>query len=61
MLPEPEFVEAMALHQAASLAREKGLGQVIFASDCLSLVQLYTLRLGTDPQLAFWWRKSSLW
>jgi hypothetical protein len=26
MLPEPEFVEAMALRQAASLAREKGLG-----------------------------------
>jgi hypothetical protein len=29
----------MALRQAASLARKKGLGQVIFASDCLSLVQ----------------------
>jgi hypothetical protein len=39
MLPEPEFVEAMAFRQAASLAREKGLGQVIFPSDCLSLVQ----------------------
>jgi hypothetical protein len=39
MLPEPEFAEAMALRQAASLAREKGFGQVIFASDCLSLVQ----------------------
>jgi hypothetical protein len=39
MLPEPEFAEAMALRQAASLARKKGFGQVIFASNCLSLVQ----------------------
>jgi hypothetical protein len=39
MLPEPEFAEAMALRQATSLARKKGLGQVIFSSDCLSLVQ----------------------
>jgi hypothetical protein len=39
MLLEPELAEAYALRQAVSLARDEGLNQVIFASDCLSLIQ----------------------
>jgi hypothetical protein len=39
MLSEPELAEAYALRQAVSLARDEGLNQVIFAFDCLSLIQ----------------------
>jgi hypothetical protein len=35
----PEFAEPLALLRAVSLAREKELDKVIFATDCLSLVQ----------------------
>lgn len=37
--PAPELAEAMALRRSVYLAREKGYTSVIFASDCLSLVQ----------------------
>ena len=36
---EPELAEACALRRAVNLAREMGCDSVIFASDCLSLVQ----------------------
>jgi hypothetical protein len=39
MLPEPELAEAYAHRRAVSLARDEVLNQVIFASDCLSLIQ----------------------
>jgi hypothetical protein len=39
MLLEPEFVEAMALHRAMSLAWDKGVVHVMFASDRLLLIQ----------------------
>jgi hypothetical protein len=45
MLPKPEFAEAMALRQAASLAHEKGLEQVIFATHYLSLVQHLEIKI----------------
>jgi hypothetical protein len=38
-LASPEVAEALALHRAVTLAREVGCEKVIFASDCLSLVQ----------------------
>ena len=37
--PEPELAEACALRRVVNLAREMGRDSVIFASDCLSLVQ----------------------
>lgn len=37
--PEPELAEAMALRRSVYLARDEGCCSVIFASDCLSLVQ----------------------
>jgi hypothetical protein len=36
---EPEQAEALALLRAVQLAQEEGFPKVIFASDCLSLVQ----------------------
>jgi hypothetical protein len=38
MLSEPKLAEAYALHRAVSLARDEGPNQVIFVSDCLSLI-----------------------
>jgi hypothetical protein len=38
-LQTPEYAEAMALRRAVELARAEGWNSVIFASDCLSLVQ----------------------
>jgi hypothetical protein len=38
----PELAESWALHCAVSLARDEGLVSVVFASDCLSLVQRIT-------------------
>uniref|UniRef100_A0ACD5YKV4 Uncharacterized protein n=1 Tax=Avena sativa TaxID=4498 RepID=A0ACD5YKV4_AVESA len=38
LLP-PELAEAVALRRAVELARDEGKDRVIFASDCLSLVQ----------------------
>jgi hypothetical protein len=38
-LRPPEEAEALALRRAVLLAQEEGFDQVIFASDCLSLVQ----------------------
>jgi hypothetical protein len=35
----PELAEALALRRAVSLAHDRGYDKVIFASDCLSLVQ----------------------
>jgi ribonuclease HI len=35
----PELAEAMALRQAMEIANEKGFVNVIFASDCLSVIQ----------------------
>jgi hypothetical protein len=35
----PELAEALALRRAVSIAIDKGYGRVIFASDCLSLIQ----------------------
>jgi ribonuclease HI len=42
----PEVAEALALRQAASIAREKDVQRVIFASDCMSLI----LRLNSSAQ-----------
>ena len=36
---QPELAESWALRHAVILARDEGLTSVIFASDCLSLVQ----------------------
>jgi ribonuclease HI len=36
---QPECAEALALRRAVELARDKGFNKVIFASDCLSLIQ----------------------
>jgi hypothetical protein len=38
-LQTPEYAEAMALRRAVELAQAEGWNSVIFASDCLSLVQ----------------------
>jgi hypothetical protein len=38
-LRPPEEAEALALRRAVLLAQEEGFDKVIFASDCLSLVQ----------------------
>jgi hypothetical protein len=38
----PELAEAMALRRAVSIACEQGMDRVIFASDCLSLIQRVT-------------------
>ena len=35
----PELAEAMALRRAVEIAKERGHDRVIFASDCLSLIQ----------------------
>jgi ribonuclease HI len=35
----PEMAEAMALREAVSITRDKGFSKVIFATDCLSLIQ----------------------
>jgi hypothetical protein len=35
----PEIAESWALRCAVSLARDEGLTSVVFASDCLSLIQ----------------------
>jgi hypothetical protein len=36
----PELAETLALQRAVNLARDNGFQDVIFASDCLSLIQL---------------------
>jgi hypothetical protein len=38
-LTDPEGAEALALHRAMVIAKDRGYAKVIFASDCLSLVQ----------------------
>jgi hypothetical protein len=38
-ITEPEYAKALALRCAVVLAKEEGFDRVIFASDCLSLVQ----------------------
>jgi ribonuclease HI len=38
-ITEPEYAEALALRRAVVLAKEEGFDRVVFASDCLSLVQ----------------------
>jgi hypothetical protein len=38
-VPSPEFAEGLALKHAVSTAIDEGFDKVIFASDCLSLLQ----------------------
>jgi ribonuclease HI len=38
-LTSPELAEALALRRAMEIARERGHDKIIFASDCLSLIQ----------------------
>jgi hypothetical protein len=42
----PEVAEAMALRRAVEVTRDRGFDKVIFASDCLSLIQRLN---STDP------------
>jgi hypothetical protein len=60
-LASPEVAEALALHRAVTLASEVGYEKVIFASDCLSLVQrIISSRMDRILRQGRSWSKKSL-